>query len=261
MQSITSLNSFSEELDKSLSQMMQDISSIEEKYENDDFVSDIEYFIEKYNSHKGDEKLITMDCHLPNTNQNMFKKQPELNIQSLQNISTLPITRKIHKDVEDAKNALISFKKTINNVSKETKLKISMTKKKLELYFDKNSLEVVKKKTLEKLFGSINGKNRLIIRKLKNILEGKNGFHAFKALMELTFEEMYDYYKEDCKLIFYNKKLINLTGKFDTLKDVMKKNNKNLRRLKLNTIKAKSNNNVDEAPMEVEKEVFAILID
>ena len=79
--------------------------------------------------------------------------------------------------------------------------------------------------------------------------------------MELTFEEMYDYYKEDCKLIFYNKKLINLTGKFDTLKDMMKKNNKNLRRLKLNTVKAKPNNNVDEVPMEVEKEVFAILID
>ena len=31
---------------------------------------------------------------------------------------------------------------------------------------------------------------------------------------------MYDYYKEDCKLIYHKKKFIILIGKFDTLKAI-----------------------------------------
>ena len=80
-------------------------------------------------------------------------------------------------------------------------------------------------------------------------------------LMKLSFEEIYDYYKEDCKLIYHKKKLIILTGKFDTLKDIKRQEPKKLRRLKLKTIKSRHNNNADEEPMEIEKEIFAILID
>ena len=262
MQNNSSLCSFDEELNKSLSLIMQNISGIEEKSESDDYVSDIEYFIEKFNSLKCDEKLITMDCNLPNINQNNYKKQElKLNLQSQQNISTLPKTRKINKDVEDAMKALTSFKKTINRISNETKLKIRMSKKKIELYFKDNSLKDIKKKTLEKIFGSIYGNNRLVIRKIKNALEGKSGFRAFNALMKLSFEEMYDYYKEDCKLIHYKMTLINLTGKFDTLKDIKKQEQKNLRRLKLKSIKRGKNINANGEPMEIEKEVVAILID
>ena len=108
--------------------MMQNISCIEEKSENDDFVSDIEYFIEKFNSLKCDDKLIAMDCHLPNTNQ-INNKEQELNVHILPNISTLPKKRKINKAVEDAKKALTSFKKTINRISKQTELKIRISKK------------------------------------------------------------------------------------------------------------------------------------
>ena len=145
MQNNTSLCSFEEELNKSLSLMMQNISGIEEKSESDDFVSDIEYFIEKFNSLKCDDKLISMDCHLPNTNQ-IDNKEQELNVQNLPNISTLPKTRKINKAVEDAKKGLTSFKKTINRISKQTGLKIRIPKKKLELYFEENSLEDIQKK-------------------------------------------------------------------------------------------------------------------
>ena len=260
MQNNTSLCSFEEELNKTLSLMMQNISVIEEKSENDDFVSDIEYFIEKFNSLKCDDKLISMDCHLPNTNQ-IDNKEQELNVQNLPNISTLPKTRKINKAVEDAKKGLTSFKKTINRISKQTGLKIRIPKKKLELYFEKNSLEDIQKKTLENIFGSIYDKNRRVIRNIKNALKGKNGFRAFNVLMKLSFEEIYDYYKEDCKLIYHKKKFIILTGKFDTLKDIKRQEPKKLRRLKLKTIKSRHNNNANEEPMEIEKEVFAILID
>lgn len=260
MQNNSSFCSFDEEQNKSLTMMMQNISGIEEKTENDDFAADIEYFIEKFNSLKCDEKLITMDCHLPNTNQNNYKKQ-EINIRSQQNMSTLPKTKKINKAVEDAKKALKSFKKTINKICKETELKIRVSKKKIELYFEENSLEDIKKKTLQNIFGSIYGKNRPVIRKIKNALEEKNGFWAFNALMELSFEEMYDYYKEDCKLIYYKKKFINLTGKFDTSSDIKKQEEKKLERLKLKTSKSKHNNNADGESMEIEKEVFAIVID
>ena len=258
MQNNTSLCSFEEELNKTLSLMMQNISVIEEKSESDDFVSDIEYFIEKFNSLKCDDKLIAMD--LPNTNQ-IDNKEQELNVQNLPNISTLPKTRKINKAVEDAKKALTSFKKTINRISKQTGLKIRIPKKKLELYFEENSLEDIQKKTLENIFGSIYDKNRRVIRNIKNALKGKNGFRAFNVLMKLSFEEIYDYYKEDCKLIYHKKKFIILTGKFDTLKDIKRQEPKKLRRLKLKTIKSRHNNNANEEPMEIEKEVFAILID
>jgi len=255
MQNDSSLCSFEEELNKSLSLMMQNISSIEEKSESDDLASDIEYFIEKFNSLKCDEKLITMDCNLPNTNQINYKKQElKLNLQSQMNISTLPKTKKMNKDVEDAKKALTSFKKTINRISKETKLNIRMPKKKLELYFEENSLKEIKKKTLDKILGSIYGKNRPVIRKIKNALEGKKGFRAFNALMKLSFEEMYVYYKEDCKLIYYKKAFINLTGKFDTLNDIKKKE-------LLKTNKSGNNNNANGESMEIEEEVLAILID
>ena len=72
----------------------------------------------------------------------------------------------------------------------------------MELYFKENSLESIQKKSLENIFGSIYDKNRTVIRNIKNALKGKKGFRAFNALIKLSFEEMYDYYKEDCKLIY-----------------------------------------------------------
>ena len=149
MQNNTLLCSFEEELNKSLSLMMQNISGIEEKSENDDFVSDIEYFIEKFNSLKCDDKLIAMD--LPNTNQ-IDNKEQELNVQNLPNISTLPKTRKINKAVEDAKKALTSFKKTINRISKQTGLKIRIPKKKIGIILRRKFIRGHPEKNFRKYF-------------------------------------------------------------------------------------------------------------
>lgn len=263
MQNDSSIESLSEELNKTLSEMMQDISEIIEKYENDDFASDVEFFIDTYNFYKSDEKLLTQVCNLPSTNQIAFKKQAEIIIQNQQSMPTLPETKKKNKNIETLETALESFGKTINRIMKETKLKIRISKKRLESYFEKNSLDDIKKKTLNKIFTRLHYKNRAILKKAKNSLEGKNGYVALKVLMKLTFDEMYEYYKEDCKLIFYKGHLINLTGKFDTLKDMLRKKDKKLRRLNLKTIKPRQNNNAkaNEEPMEIEKEVFAILID
>ena len=263
MQNNSSIESLSEELNKTLSEMMHNISEIKEKYENDDFISDIEFFIETYNFYKSDEKLITQECNLPSTNQIAFKKQEELCIPNPQNLPTLPETKKKNKKIEDAETAIESYGRTINRIIKETKLKIRISKKRLETFFEENSLEDIKKKTLMKIFASLHSKNRAIIKKAKNSLEGKNGYVTLKVLMKLTFDEMYDYYKEDCKLIYYKRHLIILSGKFDTLNDMMRKKYKKLRRLNLKTIKPRQNNNANanEEPMEIEKEVFAILID
>jgi hypothetical protein len=171
--------------------------------------------------------------------------------------------QKKNKKIEDAETAIESYGRTINRIIKETKLKIRISKKRLETFFEENFLEDIKKKTLMKIFASLHSKNRAIIKKAKNSLEGKNGYVALKVLMKLTFDEMYDYYKEDCKLIYYKRHLIILSGKFDTLNDMMRKKYKKLRRLNLKTIKPRQNNNANtnEEPMEIEKEVFAILID
>lgn len=148
MQNNSSIESLSEELNKTLSEMMHNISEIKEKYENDDFISDIEFFIETYNFYKSDEKLITQECNLPSTNQIAFKKQEELCIPNPQNLPTLPETKKKNKKIEDAETAIESYGRTINRIIKETKLKIRISKKRLETFFEENSLEDIKKKTL-----------------------------------------------------------------------------------------------------------------
>ena len=79
-------------------------------------------------------------------------KEQELNFQNLPNISTLPKTRKMNKAVEDAKKALISFKKTINRISKQTELKIRISKKKIGIIIRRKFIRKHPEKIFRKYF-------------------------------------------------------------------------------------------------------------
>ena len=146
----------------------------------------------------------------------------------------------------------------MNKVAEESWEKIKISLKKLDSFLASNSLEKIGKKDLKTIFCTVNPKNRSIIGTIRKKLQGKNGQVAFEVLMKIPLAEMYDYYEKDCKLIFYDMHFINLTGKFETLKDISEKKCKKLRRLRLKKIqkKKKDDEKMDEKPMEIEKEVF-----
>lgn len=194
--------------------------------EDEEFVSEATYFVKTLNGCANSDKLAEMDDYLPNSNKDKGKKYA--NIGNQQNISTCYETKKTFVEQEGAKELIKSVKKTVNKIIRKTGNEIKITKKKLDSYFEKHSLEEIKKKKWKKIFASLNRKNLSIINDSKKELRGKIGHIAFRVLMKLTFEEMSDYYLQDCKLIVSGIHLINLTGKFDTLKDVMKRKNKRL---------------------------------
>ena len=209
-----------------------DIPSIEKLPEATEFYPEDGYFIEAVKSLESEEK---------NTQANTdFGQQSQQKVQNHESISSLS---------QQSNNSFSS--------SEEKE------KEKIEKYFEENTLEDIKKKTLKKIIISLNDTNCCTIRKVKNILKGKIGYVAFRVLMKLKLEDIYDYFREDCKLIFYRRYLINLSGKFDTLKDMMRKRSKKMRKLKLNLIESSDSLSItEEESIEIEnEEVSAISID
>ena len=73
---------------------------------------------------------------------------------------------------------------------------------------------------------------------------------------------MYDYYLQDCKCVISRNYIYNLTEKFRTLKDVIKIKSQKKKIFKLiKKRKRKGNNKIIEESKEIEKEVYAVLID
>jgi hypothetical protein len=238
-----------------------DIPSIEKLPEATEFYPEDGYFIEAVKSLESEEKNTQANTDLGQQSQQ--KVQNHELISSLSQQSNNSFSSSEEKEKENYCATLLSMKKTLNKIIKETKIKIRIAKLKIEKYFEENTLEDIKKKTLKKIIISLNDTNCCTIRKVKNILKGKIGYVAFRVLMKLKLEDIYDYFREDCKLIFYRRYLINLSGKFDTLKDMMRKRSKKMRKLKLNELESSDSLSItEEESIEIEnEEVSAISID
>ena len=253
------INQKSEDPEEIFSSQVDEISQIEYKSDFEDFYSDMTDLINAVEKKEKEEKLTIHDFQ-PNLNSNKITK-PENESFSLDDEQFTPTNGETKKK-EDKKEAITTFikalKKTVNKVAEESWEKIKISLKKLDSFLAINSLEKIGKKDLETIFCTLNPKNRSIIETIRKKLKGKNGQVAFEVLMKIPLAEMYDYYEKDCKLIFYDMHFINLTGKFETLKDISEKKCKKLRRLRLKKIQKKKKNDekMDEKPMEIEKEVF-----
>ena len=240
-----------------------DIPSIEKLPEATEFYPEDGYFIEAVKSLESEEKNTQANTDFGQQSQQKVQNHESISSLSQQSNNSFSSSEEKEKEKENYCATLLSMKKTLNKIIKETELKIRIAKLKIEKYFEENTLEDIKKKTLKKIIISLNDTNCCTIRKVKNILKGKIGYVAFRVLMKLKLEDIYDYFREDCKLIFYRRYLINLSGKFDTLKDMMRKRSKKMRKLKLNELESSDSLSItEEESIEIEnEEVSAISID
>ena len=238
------MNQKPEDPEEIFSSQLDEISQIEYKSDIEDFYSDMTDLINAVEKKEKEEKLTIHDFQ-PNLNSNKIT-QPENQSFLLDDEQFIPTTNESKKK-EDKKEAITTFikvlKKTVNKVAEKSWEKIKISLKKLDSFLATNSLEKIGKKDLETIFCTLNPKNRSIIETIRKKLKGKNGQVAFEVLMKIPFYDMH---------------FINLTGKFETLKDISEKKCKKLRRLRLKKIqkKKKDDEKMDEKPMEIEKEVF-----
>lgn len=209
--------------------------------EDKEFVSDIIDIIKAFDNFENNEKLTAINNFIPNSNKDKHNLDHSGINRNQQSFLTYYTTQKKVDELEAVKIYVKNMQKAVNKIISETGNKIKITKKNLDVYFEKNSLEEIKKKKWKKIFASLHKNNLSIIKNTKKALKGRIGHIAFRVLMKLTFEEMSDYYLQDCKLIVSGIHLINLTGKFNTLKDVMKKRNKKLRQTDKSKNEIKSN--------------------
>ena len=167
-----------------------------------------------------------------------------------------------HKDPEKmaTKEFLISIKNMLNKIIRLLGNKQRLSSSKINRILEAKSLEEIKHKTLKEIFILLSPKNSRIISCINNI-EKEKGKTAFTELIKLTFEEMYDYYIQDCKCVVCGMHINNLTGKFKILKDVSKTKVKKLRKNKFKKIEKKKFSKVEERPKEIIQEVCAVLID
>lgn len=209
--------------------------------EDKEFVSDIIDIIKAFDNFENSEKLTAINNFIPNSNKDKHNLDHSGINRNQQSFLTYYTTQKKVDELEAVKIYVKNMQKAVNKIISETGNKIKITKKNLDVYFEKNSLEEIKKKKWKKIFASLHENNLSTIKSTKKALKGRIGHIAFRVLMKLTFEEMSDYYLQDCKLIVSGIHLINLTGKFNTLKDVMKKRNKKLRQTDKSKNEIKSN--------------------
>jgi hypothetical protein len=158
------------------------------------------------------------------------------------------------------KQFLRSVKNMENKIIRDLGYKKKISLGKYNNFLKNNDLSEIKQKTLKEIFAAISPKNIYFINLFSSI-EFKKGKTALMELNKLTFEEMYDYYIQDCKCIISGNHLYNLTGKFKTLKDVSKQNKKKLKKNKIKRNNKRRDKKEGEKPKEIEPEVCAIIID
>lgn len=214
-----------EESNQSPSQQLFDLSGIQTITETEDALPEFGYFLREMDFNKNKIELTMSLLEAEKKVKDILRRLKSQNSSD---------SFEVNKFVANVWTSLKSFKKAINNMIRETKLKMKFSKKKIELFFIKNSFEEIKAKTMREIFDSLHIKNKEIIKNVKNQLEGKINSEIFNALMELKFEEIFNCFIKDYKLIFTGTIWINLTDNFETLSDIKQKRNKKLKRLKQN---------------------------
>jgi hypothetical protein len=163
-------------------------------------------------------------------------------------------------DKKSVKQFLRSIKNMENKIIRDLGYKKKISLGKYNNFLKNNTFDEIKHKTLKDIFAAISPTNTYFINLFSDI-EIKRGKTSLMELNKLTFEEMYDYYIQDCKCIISGNHLYNLTGKFKTLKDVSKQNKKKLKKNKIKRNNKRLDMKEGEKPKEIEPEVCAIIID
>lgn len=238
-----------QESNQSLSQQLFDLSGIQTITETEESFPELTYFFQQMNCNQNKIEftlsLAEVEKEVEEILRRLKSKKPSNSFET-------------NKIIEEVWASLRSFKNAINKIIEETKMKIKLSKKKLELFFTKNSFEEIMKKTMREIFDSLHIKNTEIIKSVQNKIKGKINSELFNALIELKLEEIFHCFIKDYKMIFTGTIWINLTDKFDTLSDIKRKRNKILKRLKMNESDESISLTADEGMMEIEEEVSPI---
>ena len=238
-----------QESNQSLSQQLFDLSGIQTITETEESFPELTYFFQQMNFNQNKIEftlsLAEVEKEVEEILRRLKSKKPSDSFEA-------------NKIIEEVWASLRSFKNAINKIIEETKMKIKLSKKKLELFFTKNSFEEIMKKTMREIFDSLHIKNTEIIKSVQNKIKGKINSELFNVLIELKLEEIFHCFIKDYKMIFNGTICIDLTEKFDTLSDIKRKRNKILKRLKMNESDESISLTADEGMMEIEEEVSPI---
>ena len=238
-----------QESNQSLSQQLFDQSGIQTITETEESFPELTYFFQQMNCNQNKIEftlsLAEVEKEVEEILRRLKSKKPSDSFEA-------------NKIIEEVWASLRSFKNAINKIIEETKMKIKLSKKKLELFFTKNSFEEIMKKTMREIFDSLHIKNTEIIKSVQNKIKGKINSELFNVLIELKLEEIFHCFIKDYKMIFTETICIDLTDKLDTLSDIKRKRNKILKRLKMNESDESISLTVDEGMMEIEEEVSQI---
>ena len=249
------LNSDKNQSDELFNTSLSDVSKEEEDFESVEDYSDIFYFVYSYKTIGEKEGLIEQentDYEIRQNNSTKIGKEKAKIIAPKSNKKAKKLKKqKKCKEKGEIRNFVRNLKNTENKIIRYYGYKQRITLGKYEDYLENKPLEEIKRKTLKETFVEFSPKNAEIISYVKK-LERKKGKTLFRELNKLTFEEMYDYYIQDCKCVISGIHLYNLTRIFKTLKDVLKQKNKKLRKKQLKMNEKRYDDKEREKPMEIE---------
>ena len=229
-------SSFAEESEPEeiFSSSFPDISNIEEGSESSEGLSDIKCFFNSFEKIGKEEKFNENDLTSINLNQKDIKE----NIQPIviktattkEDSKAWPILNEIEETKELLKNIKNLENKKIRSLGYKKRISLSN----INNYFKNKSLDEMKLKTLEEIFGAISTKNAYIIKTALE-LERKKGKTALSKLNKLTLE-----------------KVFHLIRKFGAVEDFLKQKNKKLKKYQLKKYENIEEKKEEEKPMEIE---------
>ena len=229
-------SSFAEESEPEeiFSSSFPSLSSIEEGSESSQDLSDIKCFFNSFEKFGKEEKFNENDL----TNINLNQKDIKENIQTIviKTVTTKEDSKawSILNEIEETKELLKNIKNLENKKIRSLGYKKRISLSNINNYFKNKSLDEMKLKTLEEIFGAISTKNAYIIKTALE-LERKKGKTALSKLNKLTLE-----------------KVFHMIRKFGAVEDFLKQKNKRLKKNQLKKYENIEDKKEEEKPMEIE---------
>ena len=209
-------------------------SNIEEGSESSQDLSDIKCFFNSFEKFGKEEKFNEYDL----TNINLNQKDIKENIQTIviKTVTTKEDSKSgpILNEIEEIKELLKNIKNLENKKIRSLGYKKRISLSNINNYFKNKSLDEMKLKTLEEIFGAISTKNAYIIKTALE-LERKKGKTALSKLNKLTLE-----------------KVFHMIRKFGAVEDFLKQKNKRLKKNQLKKYENIEDKKAEEKPMEIE---------
>ena len=123
-----------QETNQSLSQQLFDLSGIQTIAEAEESLPELTYFFQEMNFNQTKVEFTLNLAEIEKEVKEILRRLKSNNPSN---------SFEVNKIIEKVWASLSSFKKAINKIIEETKLKIKLSKEKLELFFTKNSFEEI----------------------------------------------------------------------------------------------------------------------